>query len=383
MRFKQLKALSDTFYFIQKVVDASAQLPLTPESEALVAVLFRCVWKAIENETIDVAALSKSIFGTIAKQINGRQYNAIHDFLLSECKRESQRQSTIQLYNECAIAGVGVSGRANARGLAALQLLSIIQVTPAAHAAGSARKRFVSLMQAVGKFAVPFHPTQEQLEMAAALLSAVHAGLTSAVTAGSTLGPREMSTVLQFVGSVVDLKGAAQLLSGGQPQSAATAQYQCNLSQFVAVLRSYYRILESLLRCYKPAVLSCISAYLTVLRTMMTSFLLMDQTSAAGHDVEITEMSQNVSRVLGNISTFPGAGKHAPYIIADYIASQKFKVLSPRAKQGLQPGMFLLYDACSVHDIAMLHAGLDSSGKTLLSRLKEERDRSQRYTGES
>ena len=401
-------------YFIQKVVDASTKLPATRASEALVAVLFRCLWKAIETRMADVAALSKTIFAAIAKQVNAGQYKIIRDFLLSECLREADRQTNLQL-DVCKVAandGMGADADGDgsvaaeeddgmqlsdvSRGLAALQLLAVVQTSPAARAAGSTRTRFIAMLHTMNKFTAPFQPTHAQLELAAAVLSAVHAGLTCAVAAGSSLGPREISTVLQLVGSVVNLTSAAELLkiaaeaSSVQPQAqlevvgvAANVQDQCTVGQFVAVFRPYYRILESVLRCFKPAVHSCIAAYLAVFRKLMTSFLLIDQASVAGNEEVVVEMSQNVSRILGNVSMFPGAGKHAPYIIADYIASQKVKVLSPRAKQGMQPGMFLLYDACSIHDTAMLHAGLDSSGKTLLLRLKEERENSQSYTGAS
>jgi hypothetical protein len=137
-----------------------------------------------------------------------------------------------------------------------------------------------------------------QLGLAAAALGSAHAALKTTIAAGGTLGARETSMVLQFLGSVVDIKTAAPLVvvpsfsssgaavegrgagSVAGPEAARDvddAELQCSTKQFVAVFTPYYHILESMGRCYQPAVVTCLAAYLAVLRVLMVGFMTVDR----------------------------------------------------------------------------------------------------------
>jgi hypothetical protein len=135
-----------------KVVEASSTLPETATSEALVAVLFRCLWKAIDMDAPQLIGLTCTIFEAVVAQVTVRQHRSIYTFLLAECDRETRRQHSRTRLSQTP---GGLERGDVARGWAALKLLEVVQGSVTARAAGETRLRFVNILEVLLQLAGP------------------------------------------------------------------------------------------------------------------------------------------------------------------------------------------------------------------------------------
>jgi len=135
-------------------------------------------------------------------------------------------------------------------------------------------------------------------------------------------------------------------------------------------------------RIHTKTTTTCIAAFVAAHRPLLTSLLKLDAARALPSD-RCEELARLLARLYTHLATLAGAGKHAGYIIADYLVLQQEGVLSPKTKAALLHGLYALLDVCSTHEAAMLHVSLDEAGAALFKQLRDERKRSQLYAGAS
>jgi hypothetical protein len=155
-----------------------------PHLKALIALLFRCVWKAVVMDSTQLTELTCTIFEALVVQVNTMQHRAIYAFLISECQRETRRQHSTQPLSSAAPASAGAAAAVDAaaaaaavemdgfgaaaaaaglqreelaRGWAALKLLEVVQGSAAARAAGETRLRFMQIVEVLLQLKGPLY----------------------------------------------------------------------------------------------------------------------------------------------------------------------------------------------------------------------------------